>query len=169
MFSLTRWWWPPASWLLRSGSQKSPWELDPAASCYQWPNRSTWRRPPDRERSLHRMSQTQGQFLPLSPILEKQSIAQFVKVKVDIDDRISIPLTSEDPPVWCAALCWGSSSDWALSRWESRWGSGSLSHSLCAQSSCTRFYTERRSMIIKSNYPSIQLEPESLWKSHVKQ
>lgn len=50
---LTRWWWPQASWWLHSGSQRSPWGLGPAASCCQWRDQSTWRKPPCPEHWLH--------------------------------------------------------------------------------------------------------------------
>lgn len=96
---LTRWWWTPASWWLHSDSQRSPWGPDPAASCCQWPDQNTWRKPPNLERSLHQRSQTQGQSPLLSPVVGnkcKGNITWMLDTKckwVDKDRYLPLPPT----------------------------------------------------------------------------
>lgn len=67
---LTRWWRPPASWRLRSDSQRSPWAAGPAASCCQWPDRSRWKRRPVPKHWPRQMNRPQAPSPPRSPVVD---------------------------------------------------------------------------------------------------
>lgn len=62
--ALTTWWWQPASWWPRWGSQRSLWEAVPAPSCSQWWGQNTWRTSPGPGRWSRSPSPGQGSTPP---------------------------------------------------------------------------------------------------------